>query len=1190
MKKILLLLAAFLMVAITKAQDADIIFEQSEGAGGDGIVSDYYVPVESGAYSADDFTIAAETEIGSFKFQGFGGDPGIGLEPVLAGFHLYVYADIGGAPAGYPGGPVAAVFELEALWDAINGPEDGLSYEKVETEGAMPTYIVTMDVQEATGNVLTLGAGSYWVVIAGIIDADPDSEPSPPRFNWTASDDMSGGLPKISDPQSLFGLSSAWSDLNVVTEGTDFNALTFTVYGPSVADGGNGDDCAQGNDSNNFEGGMQIGTGTDFENADDFLVSAGNTMNIQTISLNVLAAAPINQIDLIFYADNNGAPGAVLPQSVTNAPDADHQVLIGEAFGFNVYQIYVDVNLDFEGGTAGASYWMQPLAAAAGGANGGVFWEVTLIGSIGEAIHGRGEEGQPGGPWGADENGSQGVFKFYCEQTDPPEAPILPCNFDITTDIEPITRVVFSDIDNSSSATIDGSLALEDFTSIEGHIQQGVAYDIAIEGNTNGNYNNYITAFIDYSGVDEGEWSDFDIFEIGSIANSTGMDGQQATGTITLDASVPNGTYTMRIIKSYGSSSADSPINPCISYSYGQAEDYTLIVSGEATLDCPDLGLNIGDACDDGDDTTENDVVTGTCDCVGTPILAEDQCGFENFNNSNIDPTSTSYVDGSFVGNNGVTWTYVAARDEVGDANESGINGKAMMLRRASSDSKVTSSAVSGGISDFSVKLYKGFTGGGDRQVELFVNGVSHGLSDAFDDLNEHVFTVTGINISGDVVIEIRNSTEKQVIIDDISWTCGSDVVWDCPDLEKNIGDTCDDGDSTTENDVIIEGCECVGTSIEEPGDSYCEGEGVVFSDEGGIKNFKTVNGITNINNQDIANPTGYHDFTDMNVSIVAGGAFVLIADIDPVGEFGDAGIAVYIDYNNNFEFELNPSELVYTTISFVTTITVSVTIPEDTDPGNYRLRIVSDWGSLTPNPCTAKSSIHDYTVMVTGVVYDCPDLQANIGDACDDGDPTTENDVITGSCECAGTPFSYDCPDLEATIGDSCENADGEAGVIDEDCNCYVAPTYDCPELEANIGDGCENADGEEGVIDEDCNCYVASTYDCPELEANVGDECSIDGAEDNGLVNADCECIVVGIYDVAGFNFKMYPNPAGSNESVTLTSSRSIDRYEVIDITGKVIDTEIVLNQNEITIVLRNYSAGMYVLKAYSGSDFST
>lgn len=146
-------------------------------------------------------------------------------------------------------------------------------------------------------------------------------------------------------------------------------------------------------------------------------------------------------------------------------------------------------------------------------------------------------------------------------------------------------------------------------------------------------------------------------------------------------------------------------------------------------------------------------------------------CGSESFNNSNA---TNSYADNSFVGDNGVTWTYIASRDENGDANGSGINGNALMLRRASDNSRVTSSSVPNGIGDFSVKLYKGFTAGGSRQVELFVNGISQGTSTIFDDFNEHIFSVSGINIAGNVIVELRNTFGSQIIVDDIEWSCYS--------------------------------------------------------------------------------------------------------------------------------------------------------------------------------------------------------------------------------------------------------------------------------------------------------------------------------------------------------------------------------------------------------------------------------
>ena len=138
--------------------------------------------------------------------------------------------------------------------------------------------------------------------------------------------------------------------------------------------------------------------------------------------------------------------------------------------------------------------------------------------------------------------------------------------------------------------------------------------------------------------------------------------------------------------------------------------------------------------------------------------------GSETFESANL---PGSYSDGSFVGDNSVTWNYVQSRDDAGYE----ITGEGIMLRRSSSNSKVYSESVAGGIGDFSCDLKKAYTGSGNRQVELFINGVSKGTSDAFDDTNVHHFSISGINVTGSVVVEIRDITSKQVIVDNISWT-----------------------------------------------------------------------------------------------------------------------------------------------------------------------------------------------------------------------------------------------------------------------------------------------------------------------------------------------------------------------------------------------------------------------------------
>ena len=74
---------------------------------------------------------------------------------------------------------------------------------------------------------------------------------------------------------------------------------------------------------------------------------------------------------------------------------------------------------------------------------------------------------------------------------------------------------------------------------------------------------------------------------------------------------------------------------------------------------------------------------------------------------------------------------------------------------------------------------------------------------------------------------------------------------------------------------------------------------------------------------------------------------------------------------------------------------------------------------------CTTNEDV-TVTVEVCTPVYDCPNLSANIGDSCDDGDATTENDVINASCNCVGTPIVFAI--VESTI----PNWDNDCAVRD--------------------------------------------------------------------------------------------------------------------------------------------------------------
>ncbi|NNL92651.1 MAG: hypothetical protein HKO66_10490 [Saprospiraceae bacterium] len=154
-------------------------------------------------------------------------------------------------------------------------------------------------------------------------------------------------------------------------------------------------------------------------------------------------------------------------------------------------------------------------------------------------------------------------------------------------------------------------------------------------------------------------------------------------------------------------------------------------------------------------------------------------------------------------------------------------------------------------------------------------------------------------------------------------------------------------------------------------------------------------------------------------------------------------------------------------------------------------------------------------------MVYDCPDLELNIGDECSFEAPDRQ-DAITGiideNCECVLTHDSYDCPELQQNIGDTCRDENDNIGIVSNECICLITDVaqYDCPDLEYNIGDVCRYQDDTgawyDGVINNNCNCVANDVaYDCPDIQQNIGDGCRYQddtGAWYDGVVNDDCEC----------------------------------------------------------------------------------
>jgi hypothetical protein len=108
----------------------------------------------------------------------------------------------------------------------------------------------------------------------------------------------------------------------------------------------------------------------------------------------------------------------------------------------------------------------------------------------------------------------------YCAETFP-------------SNVEPISKVLFAGINNSTSILLNGTPAHENFTSINASGIMGLSYPIEVEGNTDGNFTTYVRVFIDWN--NNGSFTDAgESFDIGTIVNSTGADGKKAISTITI--------------------------------------------------------------------------------------------------------------------------------------------------------------------------------------------------------------------------------------------------------------------------------------------------------------------------------------------------------------------------------------------------------------------------------------------------------------------------------------------------------------------------------------------------------------------------------------------------------------------------------------------------------------------------------
>jgi poly(3-hydroxybutyrate) depolymerase len=205
-------------------------------------------------------------------------------------------------------------------------------------------------------------------------------------------------------------------------------------------------------------------------------------------------------------------------------------------------------------------------------------------------------------------------------------------------------------------------------------------------------------------------------------------------------------------------------------------------------------------------------------------------------------------------------------------------------------------------------------------------------------------------------------------------------------------------------------------------------------------------------------------------------------------------------------------------------------------------------------------------------------------GDSCDDGDPTTLGDVFGVDCSCGG--IQSGCMDMTACNydmlallddgscvfpGDACD--DGNAATINDvygaDCSC------------SGVIPGCTDSNA--------CNYDATASFDDGSCFF-VGDSCDDgDANTSNDVYNANCECEgVVSVYEVQS-EFLVYPNPSEGVFTISNLDGTSIHLIEIYDITGKRVAS---LNPYSSLVIvdITAMAKGMYTVKVQGAEAVQT
>ena len=452
-----------------------------------------------------------------------------------------------------------------------------------------------------------------------------------------------------------------------------------------------------------------------------------------------------------------------------------------------------------------------------------------------------------------------------------------------------------------------------------------------------------------------------------------------------------------------------------------------------STFDCPALGLNIGDPCDDGDATTINDAVDATCACVGMmpgncPAAIINEFHYDNGGTDlnelveiaipvGGDPTQITVT--LYNGNGGASYGSITLSAAEYVSSDATYDYYVWNTSMQNGNDGIAISCMDGTVLQFIT--YEG--------AFMATDGPASGTMGVDVGVAEDATTTDTQSIQFDGTAWSVNCTATAGATNDTS-SCGPADVMGCTNMDATNFDplaTIDDG-------TCLYLCDDTTLDISTNG-GFDGGTGLSYGLPGGM-------GLLAGANDDFG---GF--VWNTNTTGLTNDEICISIDFEVTGDA--AGFPVVLEFrieNNDCGFFPCPWNDFNMTIIGPGTYTFGGLVSSGNiggngpfDPAGANPAVVAAINNFSGTPLGADVNVVFSNLCVTNCMAGCTDMNAcnfdpmattddgscyNVGDACDDGDPATVNDVWSDCTTCTGESGAG-CTDPNATNFDTTATTD---------------------------------------------------------------------------------------------------------------------------------------------------------------------